>query len=353
VTVEKTGGALSIFEVEVEIEDGPLRIVNIWHFSWTPLQKSRCRCVSKPVLPATALLFCFNVMSTPYSTTIPLSPTRIRAQQVQARDWNFVDLWLSSKLGGKPAPPFERNADTLKAFLALAAWNENADEEQELLENVKRKALVELQDSTLNDPNAELVESLTAQLRPEGQDALSTLARTSSALHSGSTSPSILAQAIISLTTTSQVLDQQLVRTANLKATLDMDLQAYRKRLAYLQSSVFEAPESLPKQTQDWQRGTKALTPKLEEYRHRLAALSSSGPESHISVEDVLETEKEVLEIRDRVRDVEARVKGYKGLPADRRGAIEELERIRKELKILEKRRDGLFEGLVEEESMH
>ena len=292
-------------------------------------------------------------MSNPHSTAVPLSPSKVRAQQTQARDWNFVDLWLSSKLGGKPAPPFERNADTLKALLALAAWNENADEERELLENAKRKALMELRDSILNDPNADIVESLTAQLSPEGQDALATLARTSSALHSGSTSPSVLAQAIITLTTTSQVLDQQLARISNLKATLDHDLESHEKTLAYLQSPAFEAPESLPKQIQDWQRGTKALTPKLEEYRHRLSALSSSGLEPHISVADVIEKEKEVLERRDQVRDVEARVKLYKDLPADRKGAIEELERTRRELRALEKKRDGLFEGLVEDESMH
>merc|ERR1711939_855085 len=49
------------------------------------------------------------------------SPSVARQQQAAAKDWNYIDNWLSSKFNGKTPPPFERNNDTLKALLALAA----------------------------------------------------------------------------------------------------------------------------------------------------------------------------------------------------------------------------------------
>ena len=84
------------------------------------------------------------------------SPSVARAAASTAKDWSYVDDWLrrkyaassssssaSSISGGAKAtakrsswttvPQFERNPETLKALLALAAANEAADETRVLL----------------------------------------------------------------------------------------------------------------------------------------------------------------------------------------------------------------------------
>lgn len=74
------------------------------------------------------------------------SPSKARQQQAQAKDWVFVESWLSRKYYPKPVPTFERNEETLQALMTLVAFNERADEERELLEKVERQALKELEE---------------------------------------------------------------------------------------------------------------------------------------------------------------------------------------------------------------
>lgn len=73
------------------------------------------------------------------------SPSKARQQQAQAKDWGYVTTWLRKKYFPKPIPNFERNEETLQALLNLAAFNERADEEQELIERVEREALSAMQ----------------------------------------------------------------------------------------------------------------------------------------------------------------------------------------------------------------
>ena len=56
--------------------------------------------------------------------------------------------------------------------------------------------------------------------------------------------------------------------------------------------------------------------------------------------------EREVRDLEKRVRGLEGRVRGFEGLPPDREMALLEVERLRRELESLAKRREGLFEGL-------
>ena len=74
------------------------------------------------------------------------SPSKARQQQAQAKDWIFVDSWLSKRYHPKPVPSFERNEETLQALMTLVAFNERADEEQALVEKGERQALNELEE---------------------------------------------------------------------------------------------------------------------------------------------------------------------------------------------------------------
>ena len=60
--------------------------------------------------------------------------------------------------------------------------------------------------------------------------------------------------------------------------------------------------------------------------------------------------EREVRDLEKRVRGLEGRVRGFEGLPPDREMALLEVERLRKELEGLARRREGLF-GLIDEKT--
>ena len=85
-------------------------------------------------------------MATQMSPGAIFSPSQARQQQNEAKEWSYVDSWLASKFGHTAPPPsFERTPETLQALLALAAFNESADESKQLLMHVESQALVELQ----------------------------------------------------------------------------------------------------------------------------------------------------------------------------------------------------------------
>ncbi|KAI0597156.1 hypothetical protein F4775DRAFT_602941 [Biscogniauxia sp. FL1348] len=85
-----------------------------------------------------------RIPSTPQAAIF--SPSVARAAASTAKDWAYVDDWLRAKyavLKRRP-PPFERNPETLRALLALAAANEAADEERRQLDRVEEAALDEV-----------------------------------------------------------------------------------------------------------------------------------------------------------------------------------------------------------------
>lgn len=83
--------------------------------------------------------------SSGWSSEVVFSPSKARRQLAEAKDWQYIDTWLSAKYENQQMPPFERNSDTLKALLALAARNEAADEEAHLLTELELQALEELE----------------------------------------------------------------------------------------------------------------------------------------------------------------------------------------------------------------
>lgn len=60
--------------------------------------------------------------------------------------------------------------------------------------------------------------------------------------------------------------------------------------------------------------------------------------------------EREVRDLEKRVRGLEGRVRGFEGLPPDREMALLEVERLRRELEILAKKKGGFSEGFSQQE---
>lgn len=173
-----------------------------------------------------------------------------------------------------------------------------------------------------------------------------------------------IVETVTNLTLTQQTLTQSLLRLTQLQRRLETHLQALRAANHELRSESFQAPRELARQTLDWNRNTKQLRLKITEYNDRLGTLSPSqeSPSPYNSprrnhsrsntvsltpVEEVVEKEKRVLELGEKVRELEEQVKAFKGLPGDKDDARKEVEKIRKENEKLRQKRDRLFEGLV------
>ena len=69
------------------------------------------------------------------------SPTKARQAAMQAKDWAYINAWLTRKYTPKPVPQFERNEDTLRVLLTLAAANDAADEETNIHHRAQEEAI--------------------------------------------------------------------------------------------------------------------------------------------------------------------------------------------------------------------
>jgi HAUS augmin-like complex subunit 1 len=278
------------------------------------------------------------------------SPSVARQQLAAAKDWNYIDSWLSTKFAGK-TPPFERNNDTLKALLALAALNESADEERDLLARVEAKALRDLQANTDTDPNTETLDALEKALTREGEASLDALSSLSVQLNQPVADTESLGRRIIDLQVTSYNLDQASDRISVLERNLNTELDRINNLIKDLESDAYQCPPNLAKQTTDYQRKTKALAAQLPELKDRVASLSAATGIPGTTVEDVKAEEDRFKDTMAKVNKLEAEVKNYHDLPQDTDLARLEVESLRVELRDLTRQRDSMFEGLVERES--
>jgi len=279
------------------------------------------------------------------------SPSVARQQLAAAKDWNYIDSWLSTKFNGKTPPPFERNNDTLKALLALTALNETADEERELLARVEAKALQDLQAKRETDPNAQLLNSIEESLTREGHASLEALSTLSITLNQAIPDVEKVGRSIIDLQVTAYDLDQASDRVSILEKHLASELDTINALIKDLQSDEYQPSSILSKQTLDYQRKTKALASKLPELKDRVTSLSASLGNSKVTLQDAQREEEKFKNLLAVVKDLEVQVKSYHSLPQDTDLARLELESVKVELQDLTRQRDSMFEGLVERET--
>ncbi|KAF2144720.1 uncharacterized protein K452DRAFT_306499 [Aplosporella prunicola CBS 121167] len=332
------------------------------------------------------------------------SPSKARQQRAQANDWQHVETWLSALYPNRPLPTFERNEDTLKALLALAAANECADEEAGLMRALGEEAQREMEQADAapaDNDNAQLLSTIESSLTPAGHASLTAMAELTTTLHAPDTSPTTLAHALIAQNTHLAALTQQQAALLTLRNLLAQDLQYLETTHEELTTSpALAAPPALPRQTADFQRQTKQLAPKLREYEERLAALrpptvpspapspsratfalsasptrssafldrrpsssttasASSAAIAAAAASDALTSssaallhlraaEDEALALRDEVAHLEGQVQAYRDLPPQREGARRLVRQREKMLEQLKAERDGRFEALVE-----
>ncbi|KAF1956554.1 hypothetical protein CC80DRAFT_593297 [Byssothecium circinans] len=290
------------------------------------------------------------------------SPSKARQQRAQAADWAQIDSWLSYKYSGRTVPTFERNEETLKVLRELASANERADEERMVRERVEREAGKEIEESekARNKDDQEMLETLKSHFTDEGLESLHALASTAVALNTPTANPETLAHALISHTSISQTLTNNLTHIQTLQSYLRHQQSLLRTQLTALQSDpAFSTPPSLPRQTTEQVRQTKHLRTKIREYEDKLLSLqalqrsssavtpASKSVSSAEAIGDMLEQQASLDELREKVEGLEREVHKFANLPADRDAARKEVARLEVELDEVRRRRDALFEGLV------
>ncbi|KAL7620013.1 hypothetical protein AAE478_010562 [Parahypoxylon ruwenzoriense] len=311
------------------------------------------------------------------------SPSVARAAASTAKDWSYVDSWLRSKYGKNKIPPFERNPDTLKALLALAAANEAADDDRDQLARLEEAALDEVrrhereteeqrrrqqqQTQTQQDtadaeteaaiPDgatfaADLLAAIESNLSKDGSVALSAMSSMALALGTADPSPSSLGASFVSLQAQAASLEDALARVGLLQQYLDREALATQSFLDELQrDGPYQLAPDLAKQNLELQRRVRAMASRLPELRQHVLALEKAVGPPGITVDDVRRDEETYLDLLARKKDLDARVDAFAGLPPDLDAARAELEALRTQLRGLTEQRDANFERLVERES--
>jgi HAUS augmin-like complex subunit 1 len=297
------------------------------------------------------------------SNTAIFSPSIARLAASTARDWSYIDTWLASKLPSTSSlPPFERNPETLKALLALASANEQADEERHLLAQAEATALQELQDAdtTSSSPQGKfshrqlregLLAAIEDELPTEGQTALDALASSAVTLGIANPDPETMARRMITLQTSIYEMEQMKTRVSILQRHLDAELASNEEFLRRLQGNEYKPSEDMPKENLDMQRRVKAASAQLPELQDRVAQLAASVDSNHPTIDDIASQEEAYLELLSRKKELDAQLAAFQGLPSDPDRARAELEALRRQLRGMTSRRDEVFEGLVEQAS--
>lgn len=278
-----------------------------------------------------------------------ISPSKARQAAIQAKDWAYINSWLVRQYAPNPVPPFERNEDTLKTLLALAAANDSADEEAALFHRAREEALQGLKAREKAEPpqKKEILDEIEDYLDEKGAKSLDDLAETTVAL--GTLGTEDVAHAIIELTTEEFDAAEQIRRVEDLQNYLEKELDTLRKQLEELRNNeAYETPPDILAQTAEWNRGTKMLGAKAGEYQSRVGSLERTVNTRGPTIQELMEEEQGVLRLKETVSTLEGRLKAFHCLPSDVDGAKLEYKRLERELNQLIRQRDRMFEGLVD-----
>ncbi|KAJ5637920.1 hypothetical protein N7490_007799 [Penicillium lividum] len=283
------------------------------------------------------------------------SPTKARQAAMQAKDWAYINSWLTRKYAPKPTPQFERNEDTLRVLLTLAAANDAADEEANIQHRAREEAIQAFkarEDAERKDPHERQKNEILAEvemcLDDKGKRDLDDLAE--SAVVMGNTlnpEPEDLGQSIVELTAEDFDAQDQIAKVETLRLYLQKELSRLQTDLEELKSDkTYSMPKGIQAQTSEWIRGTKTLSTKVGEYQDRIASLERNQPQGP-TIEQLMAEEESVIRVRETVKSLEGRVRAFHDLPTDVPGARARYKELERELDQLNRQRDTMFGNLV------
>lgn len=270
-----------------------------------------------------------------------LSPSKAARAASESRAWSEIHGFLAPLFHPKPIPPFERNPATLSALQNLTSHSEAQTERNALLASTQAEALAELSFPS-TDPTLSTLKQIEGSLTEEGLKSLDDLATLSTVFGCVSVDPRTMAQSVVNLTRSENEISQQLQRVEILHQQLKMEHVRAQELLQKLRNDEsFQQSESVSQRTKDWNRGTKQMNMKIGEYKDRASRLERAGAaKPEVGIPEIKGQEKELRDLEKRVRGLEGRVRGFEGLPPDKDLALLEVERMRRELEGLVRKRD-------------
>lgn len=283
------------------------------------------------------------------------SPSVARLAASTAKDWFHVDAWLATKYKGRPVPPFERNQDTLKALLALAALNETSDENRDLVASVESSALRHIHSAA--DPKSDqlfkhdFLAALEENLTRDGAASLDAMASAAVQLGIAFPEPSQLSQATLHLQTKKFDLEQAFSRVEILQRHIHAESAKLEILLNEVRGDAYRPPVDLAQQNLEMQRKVKALNKKLPETKDKVSSLARAVGLPNPTLEQVRQEEEKYLRLLEVKRGLDQQLVEFEGLPPDIAVARQQLEALTRELRNITDRRDAVFEGLVERET--
>ncbi|PYH84175.1 hypothetical protein BO82DRAFT_23909 [Aspergillus uvarum CBS 121591] len=272
------------------------------------------------------------------------SPAKARQAAIEAKDWAYVNAWLSRHYAPNPIPKFERNEDTLRTLLALAAANDTADEEAMILHEAREQAVqaFKSQEQSEETKKFEILDEIELSLDESGRQSLDDLAETTAVLGALSTDAVDLGQSIIDLTTEEFNVQEQMSKVDALQNYLERELATLRAQLDDFQNNeAFQTPADLPASTAEWTRNTKSLSAKASEYRDKISSLSRNRGKE-LRLEDVMAKEADVIKVFETVQNLDTMISMLHNLPGDLPGARAKCKELERVLQTLVRERDAI-----------
>ncbi|TQV98310.1 hypothetical protein V2A60_007937 [Cordyceps javanica] len=289
------------------------------------------------------------------------SPSIARIAATEARDWSVVDSWVALQFPSRQPPPFERNADTLKALLDLIAFNDKTSEEARLFARVDRDFFSQMSPSAdLEDTEGPatvaaiknaILDIVQQELPKEGRVALHSMSSMAVSARVSLPEPECLAAVILDIQSAIFETEQMTSRTEALHRHIHSEIVHTNYVLSMIQHGVHNLRELFGKRNVELQRIVQSMTAQVPEFERRNASLKSSTASLVFTVHDILQEEQGYLALVENRKDLEKRISVFRGLPSDPDLARTELNAYRRELQRMTSRRDAAFQGLVERET--
>ncbi|KAH8701717.1 hypothetical protein BGW36DRAFT_103588 [Talaromyces proteolyticus] len=282
-----------------------------------------------------------------------ISPAKARQAAIQAKDWAYINSWLSRKYSPNNVPTFERNEDTLKTLLAIAAANDASDEEAALVHRAREEVVKALKEREQSEHalKKSIFENIEAHLDAKGEESLNDMAETAVALGSFSSDTTELAHAIMDLTREEFDAADQVRKVEALQSYLDKEIDSSRQEAEELKTHpAYATPAELSSQTMEWIRSFKLLSAKVLEYRDRAASLQRSLNTNGLTIQDLVDEEEKVLSLKEAIDQLGRNIKAFHDLPPNVEDASNEYKRVERELFDLTQERDQMFEKAISAE---
>jgi len=237
----------------------------------------------------------------------------------------------------------------------MAAANENADEEEALQYRAREEAVrvfKERAESKSEDAHErqkdELLDEVEMCLNEKGKSDLDDLTDTAVVLgNTMNPEPEDLSLSIVELTAEEFDTQDQVAKVDTLHRYLQTELSRLQADLEELKTDeAYQTPADTQSLTAEWTRGTKTLASKIGEYQDRIASLERNqtrGP----TIDKLIIEEEDIIQLRETVKTLEARVEAFHDLPTDVPGARARYRELERELSQLTRQRDNMFGKLV------